>query len=122
MNQVHLFINGKSCPAIDNGAFDHISPITGRVITTAAAGKAVDVNKAIDAAAKAFPIWSALPPSEKRLRLLKAADLLAARAEDFIEIGISDGIVVEVLSGITAEDEIKVWNKLEPKDKDESED
>ncbi|WP_299432373.1 efflux RND transporter periplasmic adaptor subunit [uncultured Aquimarina sp.] len=31
-----------------------------------------------------------------------------------IEIGLSDGINVEVLSGITADDEIKVWNKTEP--------
>ncbi|EDM45666.1 methyl-accepting chemotaxis sensory transducer [unidentified eubacterium SCB49] len=29
-----------------------------------------------------------------------------------IEIGVSDGIFVEVLSGITKEDEIKVWNQL----------
>lgn len=28
-----------------------------------------------------------------------------------VELGISDGINVEILSGITAEDEIKVWNK-----------
>jgi len=31
-----------------------------------------------------------------------------------VEIGISDGIKVEILSGITAEDNIKVWNKTEP--------
>lgn len=31
-----------------------------------------------------------------------------------IETGISDGIYVEVLSGITESDEIKVWNKTEP--------
>jgi HlyD family secretion protein len=31
-----------------------------------------------------------------------------------IETGISDGINVEILSGITMEDEIKVWNKTEP--------
>jgi HlyD family secretion protein len=31
-----------------------------------------------------------------------------------IEIGISDGINVEVVSGITEDDEIKVWNKTEP--------
>ncbi len=30
-----------------------------------------------------------------------------------IEIGVSDGIYVEVLSGITEEDKIKVWNKIE---------
>ncbi|MDA9037882.1 efflux RND transporter periplasmic adaptor subunit [Flavobacteriaceae bacterium] len=31
-----------------------------------------------------------------------------------IEIGISDGVNVEVLSGLTKEDQIKVWNKTEP--------
>lgn len=31
-----------------------------------------------------------------------------------IEIGISDGINVEVVSGLSMEDEIKVWNKTEP--------
>jgi len=35
-----------------------------------------------------------------------------------IETGISDGIVVEVLSGIKDTDKIKIWNKLEPKDND----
>ena len=42
-----------------------------------------------------------------------------------IEIGISDGINVEVISGITLEDKIKVWNKTEPikkGDDDEAED
>ncbi|WP_103069951.1 efflux RND transporter periplasmic adaptor subunit [Aquimarina sediminis] len=31
-----------------------------------------------------------------------------------VEIGISDGINVEILSGITKEDDIKVWSKTEP--------
>jgi HlyD family secretion protein len=31
-----------------------------------------------------------------------------------IKIGISDGINVEVLSGLSLEDKIKVWNKTEP--------
>ena len=31
-----------------------------------------------------------------------------------IEIGISDGVNVEVISGLTKEDQIKVWNKTEP--------
>ena len=35
-----------------------------------------------------------------------------------IEIGISDGINAEVISGITPEDKIKVWNKTEPIEKE----
>lgn len=31
-----------------------------------------------------------------------------------VEIGISDGVNVEILSGITQEDNVKVWNKTEP--------
>ncbi len=38
-----------------------------------------------------------------------------------LELGISDGINVEVLSGVTMEDEIKIWNKTEEPDEDEEE-
>ena len=31
-----------------------------------------------------------------------------------IEIGISDGVNVEIVSGLSEEDEVKVWNKTEP--------
>jgi len=36
-----------------------------------------------------------------------------------IELGISDGINVEIISGITIEDEIKIWNKTSKKEEDE---
>jgi HlyD family secretion protein len=29
-----------------------------------------------------------------------------------VTLGISDGLIVEVLSGVTSEDKIKVWNQL----------
>jgi HlyD family secretion protein len=35
-----------------------------------------------------------------------------------IETGISDGIYVEILSGLKEEDKIKIWNKTEPVDDD----
>ena len=35
-----------------------------------------------------------------------------------IELGISDGINVEILSGITEEDEIKIWNKTKKDDEE----
>ena len=34
-----------------------------------------------------------------------------------VELGISDGINVEILSGVTMDDEIKIWNKTSKKDK-----
>ena len=38
-----------------------------------------------------------------------------------VEIGISDGVNVEIISGLTEEDEVKVWNKTEPIKKGEDE-
>ena len=38
-----------------------------------------------------------------------------------IEIGISDGVNVEIVSGLSEEDEVKVWNKTEPIKKGEEE-
>lgn len=36
-----------------------------------------------------------------------------------LEIGISDGINVEIISGVTSDDEIKVWNKKAKKEEEE---
>ncbi len=38
-----------------------------------------------------------------------------------VEIGISDGVNVEIISGLTEEDEVKIWNKTEPIKKGEDE-
>ncbi|MFK5958841.1 MAG: efflux RND transporter periplasmic adaptor subunit [Lutibacter sp.] len=37
-----------------------------------------------------------------------------------VELGISDGINVEILSGVTIEDEIKIWNKTSKSDDEEN--
>jgi HlyD family secretion protein len=41
-----------------------------------------------------------------------------------VELGISDGVNVEIIKGVTLKDEIKIWNKTSKKegeDKDEEE-
>ena len=38
-----------------------------------------------------------------------------------VELGISDGVNVEIISGVTKDDEIKIWNKTSKKDKEEEE-
>lgn len=39
-----------------------------------------------------------------------------------IKLGISDGVNVEVLEGVTAEDEIKIWNKVSKDNKEDDKD
>jgi acyl-CoA reductase-like NAD-dependent aldehyde dehydrogenase len=76
--------------------FDRVNPVTGIVATTAPAATVADANAAVEAAAAAFPAWSALGPNARRAALNKAADALAARADQFIdammgEIGATEG-------------------------------
>ncbi|WP_429587638.1 aldehyde dehydrogenase [Sphingomonas zeicaulis] len=76
--------------------FDRINPVTGAVATTAPAATVADADAAVAAAAAAFPAWSALGPNARRAALGKAADALAARADQFVgammgEIGATEG-------------------------------
>jgi HlyD family secretion protein len=58
--------------------------------------------------------------TEKPYVEIQVADQKFERRD--IEIGLSDGVNVEVLSGLTEDDQIKVWNKTEPIKKGDEED
>ena len=79
-----LRIGGKPRPAASGATFERRNPISGEVVTVAAAATDADAAAAVDAAAGALPAWSALGPNARRALLLKAADLLQARTPDFI--------------------------------------
>jgi acyl-CoA reductase-like NAD-dependent aldehyde dehydrogenase len=71
-----LFIDGQWCPAADRSSYSKTNPYTGEVVARIAAAKSGDARRAVDAAAAAFPVWSATPPAARRALFLKAADLL----------------------------------------------
>jgi len=76
-----LLVNNTDTGASDAKSFTRMNPMTGEPVTRAAAASVADANAAVDAAARAFPAWAALGPSERRAKLLKAADILASRTE-----------------------------------------
>src|SRR5690625_1699970 len=86
MNTAQLLIDGQLRDAKQGKTFKRINPVTGEVATVAAAAQAQDVQAALESAERAFKKWSALNPTERRKRLLKAADLMEARAADFIAV------------------------------------
>ncbi len=81
-----LLVNNKDMAATGGGTFERRDPLTGALVTKAAAATVADAQAAVKAAAAAFPAWAALLPTERRALLLKAADLLASRASDFAEV------------------------------------
>jgi acyl-CoA reductase-like NAD-dependent aldehyde dehydrogenase len=90
MEDVQLLIGGEPRPSGNKTTFDRLDPVTGDVATRASAASVEDARAAADAAAAAFPKWAALGPTERRARLLKAADLLEARAGQFAALGLAE--------------------------------
>lgn len=85
MKQFKLFINNKWVDAEGGKTFITYNPCTGEPIAEMAYGSADDTKKAIDAANAAFEsgCWSGLDADERAAYLLRVADILERRLEEF---------------------------------------
>ena len=79
-------INGESVDAADGSTYDLVNPATGEVYASAPASKAEDVDRAFRAADTAFETWGDTTPAERQKALLRIADALEARAEEFVRV------------------------------------
>ena len=61
-----------------------INPANGEVFATAPVSTAEDVDVAVQAAARAFDVWRDTTPSERQRALLRIADAIESRAEEFV--------------------------------------
>ncbi len=86
----HNVVGGKQVAAADGGTYDVIDPTTGEAYATAAASGAEDVDRAFAAAATAFDSWGTTTPSQRQRALLKIADALEDRAEEFVRVESKD--------------------------------
>ncbi|GAA0999988.1 aldehyde dehydrogenase family protein [Nocardiopsis tropica] len=77
-----LYIDGAWRDSASDEALDVVNPATEQVIDTVPAGTAEDVGAAVEAAAAAFPAWSALTPGQRVTHLAKAHELFGARIDD----------------------------------------
>ncbi len=88
--KIELLIDGKQQFAEGCRSYDRLDPVTGEVATTAAAASVADVRLAVESSARAFETWSKTGPGERRKLLMKAADIMDAKAGDFIAAMISE--------------------------------
>jgi acyl-CoA reductase-like NAD-dependent aldehyde dehydrogenase len=79
-----LFVGGEWVAAASGATFDVADPFTGEPVVRAAAGARPDAERAIEAAAAAFPEWAATPPAVRQAIFLKAADVLESRRDEII--------------------------------------
>jgi acyl-CoA reductase-like NAD-dependent aldehyde dehydrogenase len=89
--EVPLLIGGRLCAASDGRTFERRHPVTGQLVSVAAAATLADADAAVKAAHEAFPAWAALGPSERRARLLRAAEAFEGRREEFLALAAETG-------------------------------
>ena len=83
MQKISMLIGGVQRGASNGETFERSNPLDKAVATCAPAATVEDARAAVDAAAKAFPIWSAMGPGERRALLIKASQALEAKGDAF---------------------------------------
>ncbi|MEU6176799.1 aldehyde dehydrogenase family protein [Streptomyces coeruleorubidus] len=77
-----LFIDGEFVEAADGKVFKTVSPSTEEVLSEVAQAGEADVDRAVQAARKAFEKWSALPGSERAKYLFRIARIVQERSRE----------------------------------------
>ena len=91
MQRYPHWIDGTPHPPAGGAWLDVSEPASGCVIAHVAAGNAADVDAAVAAASRAFPMWSSLPNSQRARWLERLADALEQRLEDVAQAESRDG-------------------------------
>ncbi|MFD8075280.1 aldehyde dehydrogenase family protein [Streptomyces sp. NPDC059718] len=77
-----LFIDGEFTDAADGRVFKTVSPSSEEVLSEVARAGEADVDRAVEAARKAFASWSALPGSERAKYLFRIARIVQERSRE----------------------------------------
>ena len=80
------FINGEFVEARGEERQDIVNTATGAIVASSPVSVAEDVNAAYAAADAAFAEWGRTTPSERQQALLKLADAIEQRADDFVRL------------------------------------
>ncbi len=92
MEKFKMYIDGEFVEAASGEWFDSFDPFTGEVWSQVAAGGTTDVNRAVEAAHRAFTQgpWSEMTASERGMLVHKLGDLIARDAKKLAEMEVQD--------------------------------
>ncbi len=83
MREILNLIDGDPVPAAGAAWLDNVEPATGKIYSRLADSDERDVARAVEAARRAFPEWSATPVAERSRMLLELSTRLEQRLEEF---------------------------------------
>ena len=81
-----LLIDGQWVDAQNGETFVTTNPASGEQLAVCANASPADVDRAVQAARKAFPAWAAKSPAERAALLLKIADKIDERAQELAAV------------------------------------
>jgi aminomuconate-semialdehyde/2-hydroxymuconate-6-semialdehyde dehydrogenase len=83
MEQIDNYIGGRLVPPLGGAYLDNVDPAVGAVYSQVADSDATDVDAAVLAAKEAFGGWSRTSSDERSRVMLRIADLLEERMDEF---------------------------------------
>src|SRR5919206_2962105 len=78
------FVGGEYVDASNGRTYQLVNPATGQTFAEAPLSQQADVDRAFEAAERAFETWRDTTPSERQLALLRLADAIEDRAEELV--------------------------------------
>jgi acyl-CoA reductase-like NAD-dependent aldehyde dehydrogenase len=84
VREYQQFIGGEWASSAAGGTFEDRDPFTGETVALVPAGTRADAERAVAAAAEAFPAWAQTVPAERQRIFLKAADVLESRLDEVV--------------------------------------
>lgn len=82
MIKIQNYINGELVSPLENNYLDNYNPSMGEVYSLIPNSDSIDIENAVKAAEKAFPIWSKTTKEKRSSILVKLADLIDKNAEE----------------------------------------
>ncbi len=81
MDRIQNYIGGHFADPETGRYLDNVEPATGKVYSQVPDSEQCDVERAVAAAAEAFPVWSHTPTAERTRVLSRIADLIEANLD-----------------------------------------
>ncbi|MEJ6583167.1 MAG: aldehyde dehydrogenase [Crocinitomicaceae bacterium] len=85
MEKLQNFIDGSYCAPLKGDYLDNYEPASGKVYSLIPNSDADDVELAVKASEKAFPIWSEMSIKERSAILVKLSEGIEARMNEFVQ-------------------------------------
>ncbi len=84
--QTRLFIGGEFVDALDGGTIECLNPHDNSRLAQVAEARANDIDRAVEAAQRAFPAWRDMAAADRGRLLLRLADAIEAHADELAKV------------------------------------